>query len=74
MVAIIQIIYFLFFLTMLFMGVFIIYHITAYSYTLFSKILTLLIFVPVLCILLFTNMVIFYQIPVGEIFSGLVSF
>jgi len=69
MIAIFQILYFIVFLSMLLMSIFIIFHIVMYSYSTISKLVTLLIFVPVAGVLLFTNLVIFTKIPFENIFS-----
>jgi len=69
MIAIFQILYFLVFLAMLLIIIFIIFHIVLYSYSTISKLITLLIFVPVAGVLLFTNFAIFTKIPLENIFS-----
>jgi hypothetical protein len=71
MVPIFQILYLLFFLTMLIMSIFIIYHVFVYSYTQLSKMVTLMIFVPVVGVLLFTNLLLFLQIPLRDMFSSM---
>jgi hypothetical protein len=68
--AVLQIMYLLFFFAMVLMSIFIVYHIVFYSYTFFSKIITLCIFVPVVGILLFTNFALFRQIPLADLVSN----
>lgn len=58
---------------MVLMSVFVVYHIVVYSYTDISKIIMLAIFVPVVLVLLFTNMGLFLSIPLSDIFSNLGS-
>ncbi|MDD5396922.1 MAG: hypothetical protein PHW24_02570 [Candidatus Moranbacteria bacterium] len=71
LILILQILYGIFFLTMFLMSIFIIYHIVFYSYSTPSKLITLLIFIPVAGVLLFTNAVLFSSINLENIFSGL---
>ncbi|EKE25386.1 MAG: hypothetical protein ACD_5C00180G0002 [uncultured bacterium] len=71
LVPIFQILYYILLFTMALMSVFIIFHIVFYSYTFVSKILMLLIFVPVVGVLLFTNLVLFSALPLERVFSGL---
>lgn len=71
LVPIFQILYGLVFLTILLMGIFIIFHIVSFSYTATSKMMMLLIFVPVAGVLLFTNFLLFANLPLAKIFSGL---
>jgi hypothetical protein len=71
LVPIFQILYFLVFFSMFLMSVFIIFHIVFYSYSAFSKLVTLLVFIPVAGVLLFTNFILFMSIPLDRIFSNL---
>ena len=71
LILIFQILYYLVFFTMFLMSLFIIFHIVFYSYTTISKIITLLIFVPVAAVLLFTNLVLFSALPLDRFFSGI---
>ena len=71
LIPIFQILYYLVFFTMFLMSIFIIFHIVFYSYSTASKLLTLLIFVPVAGVLLFTNLTLFSSLPLAQIFSGL---
>lgn len=73
-VTILQILYLLLFFSMFLMSVFIVYHIVFYSYSMFSKLITLLIFVPVVGVLLFSNFVLFSQIPLQSMFVGMLTF
>ena len=57
---------------MILMCAFIIFHIVFYAYKATSKIVTLLIFVPVAAILLFTNAVLFFNIPLQDILEGFI--
>jgi hypothetical protein len=54
---------------MLLMSFFIVFHIVRYSYNKTAKLTMLLIFVPVVSILLFTNFILFSQIQIENIFS-----
>jgi len=72
LVPIFQIAYLIIFLSMLLMCVFVIFHIVFYSYSAVSKVITLMIFVPVAAILLFTNMVLFFKIPLQDILGGFI--
>lgn len=71
LVPIFQILYYIMLFAMALMSVFIVFHIVFYSYTFVSKILMLAIFVPVVGILLFTNLVLFTSLPLERIFGGL---
>ena len=72
LVPIFQIAYLIIFLAMLLMCIFVIFHIVFYAYSAASKIITLLIFVPVAAILLFTNAVLFFNIPLQDILEGFI--
>ncbi|EKD58666.1 MAG: hypothetical protein ACD_56C00075G0002, partial [uncultured bacterium] len=63
LIPIFQILYYLMLFAMFLMSIFIVFHIVFYSYTVASKILTLMIFVPVVGVLLFTNFVLFSALP-----------
>ena len=67
-----QIAYLVIFLSMVLMCVFIVFHIVFYAYRATSKIITLLIFVPVAAVLLFTNIVLFFNIPLNNILEGFI--
>jgi len=67
LVAIFQILYLIVFFIMLLMSAFVIFHIVFYSYNAFSKLVMLSIFVPVAAVLLFTNFILFMQIPLSEV-------
>jgi hypothetical protein len=69
LVLITQIVYGAVFLMMLLMSLFIVYHIVAYSYTHISRVITLAIFLPVVGVLLFVNLVSFWSIPLENILS-----
>lgn len=69
MILLIQLMYYLVFLMMLLMSFFIVFHIVRYSYNKTAKLTMLLIFVPVVSILLFTNFILFSQIQIENIFS-----
>jgi hypothetical protein len=69
MILLIQLMYYLVFLMMLLMSLFIVFHIVRYSYNKTAKLTMLLIFVPVVSILLFTNFILFSQIQIENIFS-----
>jgi hypothetical protein len=56
---------------MFLMSAFIIYHIVFYSYDATAKIIMLLIFIPVVGVLLFTNFVLFSSISLQNIFAGM---
>ncbi len=56
---------------MVLMSGFVIFHIIYYSYDRISKVITLAIFVPVVALLLFTNLISFFAISWDNIFSGL---
>lgn len=73
MIAIFQILYFLVFFVMFLMSIFIVFHIVFYSYTQISKIITLVIFVPVSAVLLFTNLALFFSIPLENVFSDIIK-
>ena len=73
MITIFQILYLIVFLLMFFMSIFIIFHIAFYSYTSISKFVTLAIFIPVAAVLLFTNVILFFAIPLENIFSNMLS-
>jgi hypothetical protein len=53
------------------MSLFIVFHIVFYSYTTFSKLITLAIFVPVVGVLLVTNYVLFNSLNLVQIFAGM---
>lgn len=72
LVLIFQGLYLIIFLSMILMCAFIIFHIVFYAYKATSKIVTLLIFVPVAAILLFTNAVLFFNIPLQDILEGFI--
>jgi len=69
LVAIFQILYSVVFFIIALMGVFIVFHIIFYSYSVFSRLVMLAIFVPVALVLLFTNLILFRQIPLENLFS-----
>jgi len=71
LIPVFQILYYLMLFSMFLMSIFIIYHIVFYSYTAVSRIVTLAIFVPVACVLLFTNFLIFSSLPLDRIFAGM---
>jgi hypothetical protein len=68
-ILIVQILYGAVFLMMLLMGLFVTYHILAYSFTHTSRIVTLAIFLPVAAVLLISNLILFFSIDLGSIFS-----
>jgi len=71
LIPIFQILYYLMLFAMFLMSIFIVFHIVFYSYTFASKILMLAIFVPVVGVLLFTNLLLFSTLPLDRIFSGM---
>lgn len=71
LIPIFQILYYLVFLALFLMSIFIIFHIVFYSYSVTSKLITLLIFVPVAGVLLFTNFVLFTSISLPQLFGSL---
>lgn len=70
LVLIFQVMYYLVLLSMFLMSLFIIFHIVFYSYSFFSKLLMLLIFVPVAGVLLFTNFLLFSSINIERLLSS----
>jgi hypothetical protein len=73
LIPIFQILYYVIFFAVFLMSIFIIFHIVFYSYSAASKLLMLLIFVPVVGVLLFTNFVLFSSIDLENIFSGMIG-
>ncbi|EKE18642.1 MAG: hypothetical protein ACD_9C00271G0003 [uncultured bacterium] len=69
LVLIFQILYYLLLFAMFLMSIFIVFHIVFYSYSFLSKLLMLLIFVPVVGVLLFTNFVLFSSIDLGHLLA-----
>jgi len=67
LVAIFQVLYLVVFFIMSLMSIFIIFHIVYYSYTKSSKMMMLAIFIPVAGVLLFTNLILFFQIPLNDL-------
>jgi len=72
LIPIFQILYYLVFFVMFLMSIFIIFHIVFYSYSFFSRLLMLAIFVPVAGVLLFTNFVLFTAINLEQFFGGII--
>jgi hypothetical protein len=71
MVAIFQILYYVIWLSMLLMSLFVVFHIVFYAYSFVSKIAMLAIFVPVVSVLLFTNLLLFSVLPLERIFASM---
>lgn len=71
LIPIFQILYYLVFFSIFLIGLFIVFHIVFYSYSFFSKMLMLMIFVPVAGVLLFTNFILFSGINLQQIFAGM---
>jgi|GEM_PF-819396 FtsH-binding integral membrane protein len=71
MVLILQILYAIVFFIMLLLSGFIIFHVVFYSYNSPSKKITLALFVPVTCVLLLTNLILFNSIDLEGLFSNI---
>lgn len=71
LIPIAQILYGLVFLSMCLMSAFIVFHIIFYSYSVVSKLIMLLVFIPVTGVLLSTNFILFASLPLAKIFSGI---
>ena len=67
LVTIFQTLYGVIFFSIALMSVFVIFHIVYYSYSVFSKLVMLAIFIPVAGVLLFTNLILFMQIPLSNL-------
>lgn len=71
MILLVQVMYYIIILGIILAGAFIVYHIVAYSFSAYSKVVTLLIFFPVFAVLILTNIMLFSNIDFQEVFSGL---
>lgn len=70
LIPIFQILYYLVLFVLFLMSIFIIFHIVFYSYSFFSKLLMLAIFISVAGVLLFTNFVLFSAIDLEQFLGG----
>jgi hypothetical protein len=73
LIPIFQILYSLAFFAMFLMSIFVVFHIIFYSYSTVSRLVTLAIFIPVVGVLLFTNLVLFRALDLGQLFSGMLT-
>lgn len=71
LVLIFQTLYYLSLFSMFLMSIFIVFHIVFYAYSAASKLITLLIFVPVALVLMFTNFALFSELPLERILTGM---
>ena len=71
LVTIFQILYYIVLFMMTVMSAFIVFHIVFYSYSSSSKVATLAVFLPVVCVLLVTNFILFSSLPLDRIFAGM---
>ena len=71
LIEIIQILYYIVFFVMSMLSAFIVFHMVRYSYTAASKTAMLAIFLPVVCVLLITNFILFSTLPFDRIFASM---
>lgn len=71
LILIFQILYYLVFAAMCLMSIFIAFHILAYSYSYFSKIMTITIFASVAGTLLFSNFLLFKSVDLAQVLVGM---
>ncbi|HEX8974088.1 MAG TPA: hypothetical protein VF817_01205 [Patescibacteria group bacterium] len=69
LIPLVQILYFIVLGMMALLSIFIVYHIIFYSYSTFSKLVTLALFISVAGVLFLTNFLLFTQLPLEDIFS-----